>query len=341
MKDKGRKLGLLCATALLLLGARPALAAVTPDFEFYKGKIVTYIVATKPGGGYDTYARLVGKYLQKHLPGSTVIVKNVPGAGHIIGANETYTAKPDGLTIGTFNTGLIYSQIAGLPGIRFKMEDFDWVGKASSESRVIIVTTKTPFTSIKDMAASKSEIKMASAGVGSASNNETLILAQALGIPMKPIPGYNGREGEMAMMRGEVAGQVGSYMGLHSFIQSKECRVLLQVATKKHKDLPNVPIASEVAASAQGKKLAALIAATADLGRLTAAPPHTNPARLEALRIAYKKALSDPELLQQAQKQMLDIDPDFGQEVATLVKDALNQPADNMALLKKLIQVEQ
>lgn len=340
MKNQFAKVGLLTVAALVLMGIRPALPASTPDFDFYKGKIVTYIVATKPGGGYDTYARLIAKYLQKHLPGSTVIVKNIPGAGHIIGANETFTAKPDGLTIGTFNTGLIYSEIAGLPGIRFKIAEFDWVGKASSESRVIVVTTKSPYLSIKDMAASKSEIKMASAGVGSASNNETQILAQALGVPMKPIPGYNGREGEMAMMRGEVAGQVGSYMGLHSFIQSKECRVLLQIATKKHKEMPNIPLASELALSAQGKKLVTLIAATADLGRLTAAPPNTNPARLEALRIAYKKALTDPELLQQAQKQLLDIDPDFGEEVASLVKDALNQPPDNMALLKKLIEVE-
>ncbi|MFH1077639.1 MAG: tripartite tricarboxylate transporter substrate-binding protein [Pseudomonadota bacterium] len=106
-------------------------------------------MATKPGGAYDAYARLIGKYMQKYLPGSTIIVKNLPGAGHIIGANETYLAKSDGLTIGTFNTGLIYSQIVGQTGIRFDLGKYNWIGKANAEPRVFIVSIKSPYKSIK------------------------------------------------------------------------------------------------------------------------------------------------------------------------------------------------
>ena len=76
---------------LTLLLAAPAVAA---DSEMFKGKTITYIVATGPGGGYDTYGRLIARYLQKHLPGSRVLVRNVPGAGHIVGANTIYAAKP-------------------------------------------------------------------------------------------------------------------------------------------------------------------------------------------------------------------------------------------------------
>src|SRR5262244_2558755 len=97
----------LCAifTALVLLLSAPAWAA---SADMFKGKTITYIVATSPGGGYDTYGRMIALYMQKYLPGSRIIVKNVPGAGNIIGANEIYAARPDGLTIGMFNTGLIY-----------------------------------------------------------------------------------------------------------------------------------------------------------------------------------------------------------------------------------------
>src|SRR5512145_2537181 len=70
----------------LIIFAHVAKAAPA-DPGFYKGKVINYIVATKPGGGYDAYARVIGKYMQKHLPGSTVVIKNIPGAGHIIGAN--------------------------------------------------------------------------------------------------------------------------------------------------------------------------------------------------------------------------------------------------------------
>src|SRR5690348_8059952 len=95
------------ACVSLLLAGGPSFAAVP---NYFAGKTITYIVATSPGGGYDTYGRLISRYMQKYLPGARIVVKNVPGAGNIIGANTIYAAKADGLTIGMFNTGLIYDQ---------------------------------------------------------------------------------------------------------------------------------------------------------------------------------------------------------------------------------------
>src|SRR4029453_8101656 len=107
--------------------------------DFFKGKTVTYIVSTGPGGGYDLYGRLVAEYMQKYLPGSTFVVKNVPGAGHMIGANTIYASKPDGLTIGTFVTGLIYNQLIKADGVRFDLTKMSWIGKAASEPRIIVI----------------------------------------------------------------------------------------------------------------------------------------------------------------------------------------------------------
>jgi tripartite-type tricarboxylate transporter receptor subunit TctC len=323
------------------LAVATTLNAASPDVGFYKGKVLNYIVATKPGGGYDAYARLIGKYMQKYLPGSTVVIKNIPGAGHIIGANETYLAKPDGLTIGTFNTGLIYSQIIGQSGIRFDLTKYSWVGKGNSELRVLLMGIKTPFMTVKDVLDFKGEIRMPSSGVGSQDYNETMILAVALPANFKAMPGYAGREGEMAIMRGEVSGTIGSYTGLIGFIKAKECRVLLQFGGHKHKDLPDVPHASELTLSPKGKSLVNLINNIAQVGRLTAAPPGVSPARLEALREAYGKAVRDPDLLKEAAKVSLDIDAAVGEDVAKLVRDAVNQPPDNLALLKSIIKVEQ
>jgi tripartite-type tricarboxylate transporter receptor subunit TctC len=95
--------------------AMPALAQGGADY--FKGKTVTYIIATAPGGGYDLYGRLVAEYMQRYLPGSTFVVRNLPGAGHLVGTNTIFASRPDGLTIGTFNTGLIYNQLVGLPAI--------------------------------------------------------------------------------------------------------------------------------------------------------------------------------------------------------------------------------
>ena len=125
------------ALAAAAIAASPATAQTGADF--YKGQTVTYIVSTAPGGGYDLYGRFVAEYMQKYLPGSTFVVKNLPGAGHLVGTNTIYAAKPDGLTIGTFNTGLIYNQLIGLDGVKFDLTKMSWIGKASSEPRVLVI----------------------------------------------------------------------------------------------------------------------------------------------------------------------------------------------------------
>ncbi len=326
---------------VMFLSLVTTLNAAAPDYEFFKGKTITYIVATKPGGGYDAYARLIFKYMQKYIPGSTIIVKNIPGAGHIIGANEVYMAKPDGLTIGTFNTGLIYGQFIGLQGIRFDLAKYRYVGKANSEHRVLIVSIKSPYKNIKELIESKETVKMASSGVGTASYNETIIVANGLDANIKPIPGYSGREGEMGMLRGEVTGTIGSYSGLIGFIKSKECRILLQIANKKHKDMPDVPIAKDLKLSNRGRALMAIVAGNGDLGRLTAAPPNTPPERLEVVREAYKKALNDPAIFQDAKNMMLELDPAYGDEVEAMMKEVMNQPEENKTLLKNVIKLEE
>lgn len=323
----------------VLLSAGSSYAA-NADLEFYKGKVVNYIVATKPGGGYDMYARLIGKYMQKYLPGSTVIVKNVPGAGHIIGANETYLAKPDGLTIGTFITTLIYSQIIGQPGIKFDLTKYSWIGKANTEKRVLIIDKRSPIKNYANLVESKMPVKMVSSGVGAANHQETLLAAEALNLPLKVIPGYMGREGEMAMLRGEVDGQIGSYVSLKPFIVAEGCSMILQFGATKHPEMAKVPLAIEQKASPKGKKLLALMANMAELWRPTAAPPGVPAGRLQALREAYKKALNDPGFIKEAEKVGMDLEPSYGEDVAKMFKEAVQQPAENVELLKKIIKLD-
>src|SRR6187402_3643626 len=143
-------------------------AAGQTGADFFKGKTVTYIVATAPGGGYDLYGRLVAEYMQKYLPGSTFVVKNIPGAGHLIGANTIYASKADGLTIGTFTTGLLYNQIVKLDGVQFDLEKMSWIGKASSDPRVLTLGAQLPIKSLNELQNSKQALNFATSGIGSA-----------------------------------------------------------------------------------------------------------------------------------------------------------------------------
>ena len=306
------------------------------DRDYYKGKIVSYIVATNPGGGYDTYARMIAKHMEKYL-GATIVVKNVPGAGHIIGANQIYLAKPDGLTLGTFNTGLIYSQIVGAEGIKFDLRKMSWIGKAAADNRVFAVGTNTPYKKVEDLKKAKEPIKMASSGVGATNHSEALILTKALNLNIKVIPGYAGRQPEMAILRGEVDGEVATYSSVRPSIDQGQERAIIQLGIKKEKDLPDVPTGLEIAPP-QGRALVALVSTMAGIGRLTAATPGVPEGRVKVLVEAYKKALEDPALLTQADKMKIPIDAAFGEEVASMVKESLTQSPEDLELLKKILK---
>src|SRR6185503_9337350 len=128
-----------------LIAASLATAAhAQGNADYFKGKTVSYIVATAAGGGYDLYGRLVAEYMQRYLPGSTFVVGNLPGAGHLVGTNTIYASRADGLTIGTFNTGLIYNQLVGLPGMKFDLTQMSWIGKATTDPRVLAIAQTSP-----------------------------------------------------------------------------------------------------------------------------------------------------------------------------------------------------
>jgi tripartite-type tricarboxylate transporter receptor subunit TctC len=192
----------VCFGLLLFGGAAVPSEAADSGTEFYRGKTVSYIVATAPGGGHDFYGRMVARHMERFLPGSTFVVKNVPGAGHLIGANTIYGSKPDGLTIGTFSTGLTVSQIVGKEGVRFDLTKMSWIGKGATDTRVLLIAEKSGLKSFEDVKNAKREIKLATGGVGAGDYNETLILSRAFNLPFKPMLGYGGGERSMAMMRG-------------------------------------------------------------------------------------------------------------------------------------------
>src|SRR5487761_1057066 len=155
-RDEMAKTCLAATAGVILWLISPAFAA---DNALFENKTITYIVATTPGGGYDTYGRLIARYLQIHLPGSRIVVKNVPGAGNIIGANTIYASRPDGLTIGMFNTGLIYDQLIHREGVQFDLTRFSWIGKAADDTRGLLIATNSPYKNIGDLMKAKTPIK--------------------------------------------------------------------------------------------------------------------------------------------------------------------------------------
>lgn len=320
---------LIGTAALTCLAALPASAQGALE-----GQTVTYIIATNPGGGYDAYGRLVGKYLEGKLGARRVIFKNLPGAGHIIGANTLYASEPDGLTIGTFNTGLIYAQILGRDGVQFDLTEFEWIGKASADPRVMVLADTSGLKTYEDLKGAAEPVRFASTGIGSASFTETKMLADALELNVELIPGYQGNAAEMAMLRSEIAGQVGSLSSLAPFIDGGNATIAFGIGGDV------TPKALDLAETDKAKSIVSLIDALSSLGRLTAAPPGTPDEIVEELRDAYMAVMEDPDFLAEAEKLGLPIEAARGDEVANLVNAALQQSPETVAIISAALEVE-
>jgi putative tricarboxylic transport membrane protein len=301
---------------------------------YFEGKTITYIIATDPGGGYDTYGRLIGKYLEKHLKAGNVVFKNLPGAGHIVGANTLAASPPDGLTIGTFNTGLIYAQILKRDGVDFDLTTMGWIGKAASDPRVMILGAESGYKTYEDLRNATVPVKFAASGVGSASYTDTNLIASALDLNIEIIPGYNGNEGEMAMLRNEVVGQVGSLSSLRPFVDAGNGTIALGIGGDVQ------PQAIDLTTSDKGKSIANLVQALSELGRLTATPAGVPDEVLQELRDAYWAAVTDPDLLAEAAKLDIPIEPANGADVEKLVEAALDQSPETVAIIAAAVDVK-
>ena len=322
-----------CSAAIFI----SSFASAQTGADFYKDKTVTYIVATAPGGGYDTYGRLICEFMQKYLPGSTFVVKNVPGAGHLVGTNTIYASKPDGLTIGTFNTGLLYNQLMAADGVRFDLNKMSWIGKAGSDPRMLTVKTELPITTFKELQSYRQPLSFSTSGIGSAAYVETVMLTKALKLPASIKTGYNGYEDQLAMRRGEIHAAISSRSSWESFVKSGYGRFIVQIGGSQS----DVPQLADQVTDPETKALIALVQSQGDISRLTAGPPNIPSDRLQALRDAYRRALNDPELQAKAEKLERPVDPAFGDDVLRMIQSALNQTPATIDLLKEAINAGQ
>jgi tripartite-type tricarboxylate transporter receptor subunit TctC len=325
-------LRVLSLLVILCLFAAPAHAAASGT-GYFRGKTITYIVATGAGGVYDSQARLLARFLQPQLPGARILVKNVPGAGHLIGTNTLYVSRPDGLTIGTFNTGLIYDQLMQRPGLRADLGKLSYIAKATSDERALVIAERSGFKSFDGLFRSQAPVKFVSAGIGSASYIETRILQHVTQLPLQIVTGFEGTEGELAMMRGEVVATIGTATSLEPFVQSG--RGIFGLILTETDSYPGVPRAMDYAKDEDGRRLLRLVSSLSEMGRLTAGPPGIPAEILATLRDAVAAAMRDPRYVAEARRINLILSPAHGTEVEAMIRAALDQPPETVALLKR------
>ena len=328
-----------CVSALAIIPAIDC-AAAEPHFS---GKTIRLIVGSAPGGGYDTYARLVARHLGAHLPGRpAVIVSNMPAASGVQSANYLFSLAPkDGTVIGTFNKSLPGYQAGGHAGIRFKAEEFSWIGCLSQTVDVVVVWHTTRVTSIEG-AKQKAIVMGALSRIGTNWTYPTLLNA-LLGTKFKVVVGYeSGTAINLAMEKGEVEGRGSNPWSSWKatspdWIRDRKIVPLVQIGLRKDPDLSHVPLLTDLAQNDEQRRIFDFVSSEA-IDRPFAAPPGVSPEILAELRNAFDAMTKDPAFLEDAQRQRLDLDPLPGAKVADIVRAIVNTPPDVIQRFKQITE---
>lgn len=297
--------------------------------DFFKGKTIRLIVGLAPGGGFDTYSRVIARHMGKHIPGHpTTVVDNMPGAASLLAANYVYkAAKPDGLTIGNFVGGLSFQQMLGLPGVEFDAPKFEFLGVPAQDNFMIGVAKSIGITSVEQWKTSGTVIKIGGVAPGGGTDDIPKVLKATLGLPLQLVSGYKGTGPvRLAFNAGEVQGACNSWESFKSTWRAEmdkgEVVLLVQANLKPHPEVPNVPWAVDLAKSDEAKKLILTSArVNGVLNRFYVLPPGTPKNRVSLLRKAFMDTMKDPEFLADTQKAKLDLDPIDGAEIEKQVRE--------------------
>ncbi len=339
-----KRVSLIVAAVVYLF---PGLQSAFGQESFYKGKTIRIVVATTAGGGFDTYTRTLTRHFSKHIPGNpSFVVDNMPGAGHLIGANHVYkVARPDGLTLGHFQGGLFLYQLMGRQGIEFDAAKFRFVGAPVTDNRACAFTKASGITSVENWLASKTPVKLGGIG-GGATDDIARMLAATTPLPIQLVTGYKGTSQiRLAAEGGELAGGCWTWDSIRATwtkaIASGDAVVVLQIRAEPHPELPKVPLASSLAKNEEARQLMQVgIQEPSEYYRPYVLPPGTPNDRVEILRKAFQATLKDPEFLADAKKARLDIEPVTGAEMEKKVARLFQLSPATVAKLKEILDVK-
>jgi tripartite-type tricarboxylate transporter receptor subunit TctC len=292
--------------------------------DFYRGKQITFIVGSDPGGGYDALARLVARHIGQFIPGNpNVIVENQPGAGSMLMSNRIYNIAPqDGTVIGLVQRGVLIAELTHQGGAQFQIDKFNWIGNVSTETAVVVSWHATPFKKIEDTF----ENEMVVGGTGPTSDSEASarMMNETMHTRLKIVSGYPGTADVLlAMERGEVQGFEWSWSELKGrhpeLLRDHAVNLLVQGVVARDPELPDVPRALDYIKDPIDRQVAELYYTMKGVARPILAGSHVPPERVAALRQAFDAMSTDADFLADAKRLKLDLHPTPAKSITDFV----------------------
>jgi tripartite-type tricarboxylate transporter receptor subunit TctC len=320
---RGRITGILCA-ALALCATPLASSVMARADDFYRGKTLEIVVSTGVGAdSYDTLTRLVARHFGDHLPGNpTIVVRNMPGAGGILAANELYNVSPrDGTVIGILDQSIYETQLFKIAGLKADVTKMNWVGRIISNNAVLFAWHTATVQKIDDAYGKTLVI----CSTGSSSQLRWTMLKRLLGFKFQLITGYKGTgDGLIAMERGEVEALSMPWTVFRTiraeWLRDKKVNVLLQTGIERASDLPDVPRVVDLAKNDEQRQVLDLFTQAEKVGRSWTAPPGLPAERVAELRLAFMATMKDPAFLSDAGRMGVALDPLPGDELQVIIQ---------------------
>ncbi len=338
-------------TARPMLFAVPLLAALvaadaTPaaaQADTLAGKTVQMIIGFGPGGGYDLWARTLGRHIGRHLPGNpNVIPQNMPGAGSYTAANYIFNIAPkDGSALGIIARDAALGPLTGVTGARFDPTRLSWIGTPTKETNVCIAFHTAAVKTVQDLY--DKQLILGDTGPGTGTRSYPKALNDVLGLKFRLVGGFpSSVEVFLAMERGEVEGICESLDSIKNrrpdWIPGKKIAILFQGGEQPNPELKGVPFVLELARNDEQRKTIEFLYAGQGIGRPFVAPPDLPAGRLKMLRDAFNATMTDADFVAETKKSKLELDPENGEHLAALIAKIYATPrpiVDRIANLLK------
>lgn len=305
-----------------LLAAAPV-AAQAPA-EFYKGKTVTILVGSPPGGGYDAYARMLAPHFAKRT-GTQVVIENRPGGSGLLALNVLYASRPDGLTLMHASAeGAIMSQLTQREGARWDVAKLNWLARTGAEPKLWFFSAKSKLGSIADAQAAD-RVLWSVTGPADNISDVGAVISHALGLKSKFVSGYKGASDmSLAVVNGEVDSGVLSIGSAVKLVQGGQLKPIAIIGRERSPLLPNVPTIFEAAKIPEDK--AWWIDFREKIGqphRAMVAGPGVPADRIAWLRAEWQAVLTDPAVVEEGAKTAREIEFMTGTQLQKLVEDLM------------------
>lgn len=322
MMQRHQTLTALAVTALLV-----SVAGGPADATDFKGRTITIQVGFAPGGGYDTYARILARHLGRHIPGGpAVVVQNMPGAGSLAAANYTYNVAPkDGTALGMFSAQTALEPLFGNDRARFKTTEFGWVGNMFRDVASCAATRASGIRTLDDLVKSGKTVTFGSTGAGTTTSQHAQMLSSLAGARnVKVITGYPGiKDISLAMLKGELDASCGMVLSVSRSVFEQEFtsgdfKTFVQFGRENTSFFADATNFYSVLQSDEDRQLTDLVFRQTEISRPFTAPPGVPADGITALRAGMMAVLKDQALIADAQKAKSEIVPMTGEEVTRL-----------------------